>query len=136
MSIYVHLGVGIYIVDSKYISSSAVPNNSIVVPKSSGSRRLDFYCYSEASSGTAYIKFPNGNKEDSSARYNDVVVEQISGTVGVHAYTYKTYNPQLYGVYTCEIPDSTGALLHFSIVIYYTLPGEQQIEGTVLYPVS
>ena len=110
--------------DSQNTSNSAVFNNSIVVPKSTP-HKLDFYCYSEASSGTAYIQFPNGDRIDSSGQYNGMVIEQIPGTSGVHAYNYKTNYPQLYGVYTCEIPDSTGVLLHFSIVIYYTLPGVQ-----------
>lgn len=120
---------------SHNITNSAVCNNSIVVPKSQTGtdRKLDFYCYSEVCSGTAYIQFSNGNKIDNSARYNDVVVEQVSGAAVVPAYTYKTNSPQLYGVYTCEVPDSTGSLLHFSIVVYYTLPGVQLLRILLLF---
>ena len=84
---------------------------------------LSFYCYSEASSGTVYVQFPNGGRIYSTNAYGDVRVQQTSPS-GVLVRNYRYYFPDFTGVYTCEAPDSRGNTLPFSIVWYATyLPG-------------
>ena len=121
----VYTGAGIYVTHSEYISSSAVPNNSIAVVKYSSCYycRMHFHCYSEASTGAAYIRFPNNYRQYSTSGSYNMRVYQTS-PAGVYAYNYRHSSPSYTGVYTCEIPDSRGNTLHFSIVWFTSLPGE------------
>lgn len=119
-------GTGIYIEESEYISGHGVPDNSFIVAKSTSCTncRLDIYCCSEASSGTAYIEFPDSVRKESSDDYNNIVVEQLSDTAGVRVYNYQTYLPQLYGVYTCHAPSLQGEITATSVAVYGNdLPG-------------
>lgn len=119
-------GAGIYIEESEYIGYG-VPNNSFVVSKSTTCTncRLDIYCCSEASTGTAYVEFPDSVTKESSDDYNNIVVEQLSDTAGVRVYNYKSYMPQLAGLYTCHVPSLQGETLASSVVVYGNdLPGK------------
>lgn len=109
---------------SRYISSSAVANNSIAVLANGPCSYCDmyFYCYSEATTGRAYLRFPNNVRIDTDHNYEDVTVQQTHPPgVRVNNLRYKT--PDYFGVYTCEMPDSRGSVLHFSVVWYTSLPG-------------
>lgn len=123
-SIFLHTGAGIYVLYSRYISSSAVANNTIAVRTNGPCSHCDmyFYCHSEATRGTAYIRFPNNARIYSNSRYADMRVYQENPS-GVRAYNYPRWTPDYFGVYTCEAPDSRGNILHFSIVWYSSTPG-------------
>jgi len=55
--------------------------------------------------------------------YGEGQSSQRSRTQGVYAFNYQYSSPSYTGVYTCEIPDSRGNTLHFSVVWYSSLPG-------------
>ena len=56
--------------------------------------------------GTGYFKFPNGVKQDSTSNYNYYRIGQLSNTGVISRYS-SSYYPRVYGIFTCEVPDST-----------------------------
>ena len=118
--------MGIFIDDSQYSNGIGVPDNSIVVPKSASCTncKLDIFCCSDILSGTAQLVFPDGVMKESSSDYNNIVVQQLSGTVGLRAYNYKSYYPQRYGLYCCSAPSLGEDILTSSVAVYASLPGK------------
>ena len=118
-------GSGIYVQRSRYIRSSAVANNSLIVRGSSSSYYIDAQCYSNSTLGsTAYFRFPDGSREYSDSNENYYRIEQLSYT-GVRISRYSSrYNPNIYGIFTCEVPDSRGITIETSIGIYSSRPSE------------
>ena len=119
---------------SKYISSQFLRNNSIVIPKSTACSgcTLNYFCLSEVTTGTSYITFPNGYSTNSSNIYLNMVVEMQRGTTDFQVSNYKTFKPLLYGVYTCEVFDIFGPMLHYSVVVHSVLPG-RLLRVSLLY---
>lgn len=127
-------GTGMYIEESEYITGHGVPNNSFVVSKSTPCTncRLDIYCCSEVSTGTAYLEFPDSVMKESSDNYNNMVVEQLSDTAGLRVYNYQSYMPLLCGLYTCHAPSLQGETMASSVAVYCnSLPGD--LEYTFVY---
>ena len=132
----ISLGIGIHILHSKYISGQFLRNNSIIIPKSTACSgcTLNFFCLSEAPTGIAYVTFPDGSSRNTSDNYLNMIVEMQPGTTDFQVYNYKTYKPLLYGVYTCEVFDIFGPMLHYSVVIHSILPG--RLLHVLLYTVN
>ena len=107
---------------------AAQPNNTYLSIysarySSSNSYRFDVYCCSNRSSYSNVGSFtePNGNTYTSS--FNYMTIERYSssstyaGCVRLYGYQnyYFSYNP---GVYTCNIPDSSGQTQRVNFAFY------------------
>ena len=125
---YHFTGAGIYVSTSTYITSSAVANNTYVVPLSQSCRtcnyrcwsyseractQLSLYCYSNStSSSIRYLVWPSGD------RY---LSQQSPGGLHIH----NNFNHRPYGgVYTCRMPDSNDNIIEMSIAMYTSQPSQ------------
>ena len=118
-------GAGFYVSSSYYLNNVAVTNNSLIVQKSSCYYcRVAVYCYSNStSSTTGYYIFPNGHRRSSDSRHYDYTVDQQSYS-GVRIRSYRHDTPNIWGIFTCEIPDSDGNTVETSIGIYSSMPSK------------
>ena len=107
----------------------AVANNSLIVQKSSSCSycKVDVFCYSNStSSNTGYYIFPNADRISSDSRRYDYTVDQRSYS-GVRIRSYSSRTPDIWGIFTCEIPDSEGNTVETSIGIYSSMPSKLYI---------
>ena len=124
---FVSSGSGLYVQRSYYISSSAIANNSYIVRGTSSSSYINVYCYSNATSGgTGYFKYPNGVRQYSTSNYHYYRIEQLSYTGVSISRSSSWSSPNIYGIFTCEVPDSRGVTVETSIGIYSSRPSEFQ----------
>ena len=102
----------------------AVTNNSLIVQRSRCYYcKVNVYCYSNSTSvNTGYYIFPNGGRI-SDSRYYDYTVDQRSYS-GVRIRSYRYDTPDIWGIFTCEIPDSEGNTVETSIGIYSSMPSK------------
>ena len=117
------VGAGIYVVSSRDYVNKAVPNNDLIVQRSCSNNfcKVDFYCYSNSSStSVGYIYYPN-NVRRYSGHYYDITVSRQS-PAGIRATNEYTRTPDVWGIYTCQIPDSRGSMLEKNIGIYSSMP--------------
>ena len=124
MKLILYAGAGVYVVNSDSHKYTAVPNNALIVRDSSCSYscQVDFYCYSNSSSSSVgYIIFPNGGQVYNDYDYYDMSVSRVS-PAGIRAHNYHNYNPDYWGIYTCQIPDSLGRNIVRNIGIYSSMP--------------
>ena len=115
-----------YVERSRYITNRAVPKNSLIVKGISSSTYINVHCYSNSTSGrTAYFRFPDGSRvySDSNHYYYSVSRLSYSG-VQISRYYRYYYDPDIYGIFTCEVPDSRGITVKTSIGIYSSMPSE------------
>lgn len=122
---HIHTGGGIYVANSEYYKNKSVPNNDLTVVDYSCyhyCRKIDIYCYSNTSSSYGYINFPNGDSTNDNSYFYGMVVSSLSAS-GIRTRNYEGYDPDLWGVYTCQIPDSQGRTLKMNIGIYSSMPG-------------
>ena len=100
---------------SRYLNNSHVANNSMISLKT-GSIIFSFYCYSNSSSSSVgYLRYPNGNAYYS--EQYDVYVNRVNLS-GIQVYNTRYYDPNYYGIYTCELPDAEGNTIYTAIGIY------------------
>ena len=119
-------GIGMYVQYSEYINGMAVKNNSLIVPTHSSCRycKLDMYCFSNSSSqSVGYYLFPNGGRVYSDSNYYRCYVERY-GYAGVRLRNYRYNTPSVWGIYTCQLPDSEGNMLETNIGIYSSMPSQ------------
>ena len=117
-------GIGMYVRYSEYINGMAVKNNSLIVQKQSSCRycKVDIYCYSNSSSqNVGYYLSPNGGRVYSNSDYYDYTIQR-TGYGGVRMHNYYDYTPDIWGIFTCQLPDSEGNTLETSIGIYSSMP--------------
>ena len=128
---------------STYITSSAVANNTFVVPLSqscttctsysyysrcrsySGTActQLSLYCYSNStSSSIRYLVWPSGNRYYVKTNYYYVDLSQQSPG-GLHIRNHFNHRPYG-GVYTCRMPDSNDNIIEMSIAMYTSQPSQ------------
>ena len=127
---------------SAYTSSSAVANNTFVVPLSqscttctsyyrsrcrsySGTActQLSVYCYSNStSSSVRYLVWPSGNRYHEKTNYYYVDASQVNpgGLFIRNHFNHRPYG----GMYTCRMPDSNEDIIEMSIAIYSSLPSQ------------
>ena len=119
------IGSGMYVQRSYYIRNRAVANNSLIVRGTSSLYYINVHCYSNSTLGnTAYFRFPDGVRQYSSSSYNYYRIGQLSYTgVSISRYS-SSYYPRIYGIFTCEVPDSRGITVETSIGIYSSMPSE------------
>ena len=104
----------------------AVAVNSLIVRKSSSCSycRVDVYCYSNSTSTSAgYYIFPNDIRQYSISDYYDYSVAREAYS-GIRINNYASYNPDIWGIFTCEIPHSEGNTVETSIGIYSSMPSK------------
>ena len=108
---------------SRYLNNIHVANNSMISLKTESYyyyiTKFSFYCYSNSStSSVGYLRYPNGNAYYSNQQYY-VYVNRVSPS-GIKAYcsNRNNYNPNYYGIYTCELPDAEGNTIFTAIGIY------------------
>ena len=121
-----HTGVGFYVDDSYYLNNMAVANNSLIVQKSSSCSycKVDVYCYSNSTSTSAgYYIFPNDVRQYSISDYYDYIVDRQSYS-GIRIINYASNTPDIWGIFTCELPDSVGNTVETSIGIYSSMPSK------------
>ena len=115
---FVMAGSGIYIKQSRYINNRAAAKNSLI-------EWTDYFsvqCYSNSTSGDrAYFRFPNGRRVYSSYYYG-YYLSQLNYT-GVKI-SQSSFRRRIYGIFTCEVPDSQGIMVETSIGIYHSTPSE------------
>ena len=70
--------------------------------------------------------FPNGGRISSTSDYYDIRVERLNPS-GIHFEDIYNYYLDLFGIYTCELPDSEGNTLEASIGIYDSFPSMMEI---------
>ena len=119
-------GIGIYVQYSQYINGMAVKKNSLIVQKQSSCRycKVDIYCFSNSSSqSVGYYLFPNGGRVYSDSDYYDYTIQR-TGYGGVRMRSYRTSTPDIWGMFTCILPDSVGNTLETNIGIYSSMPSE------------
>ena len=115
-------GSGIYVERSRYIRNQAVTNNSLIVRGTSSSYYLNAHCYSNSTMGrTAYFRFPDGSLRSSDSDHYDYSISQLSYT-GVQI--YRRSREDIFGIFTCKVPDSRGITVETSIGIYASMPSE------------
>ena len=123
--LYINAGAGIYVDDSYYVNGAVVANNTLIVqkPGSCSYCKVDVFCYSNStSSDVGYFTLSNGARHYSMrGSYDYVVVRQNPS--GVRIYSYTTRTPDIWGIFTCELPDSEGNTVETSIGIYSSMPG-------------
>ena len=127
-NLIIKTGAGFYVASSYYLNNVAVTNNSLIVRRSSRCYYclVAVYCYSNStSSSTGYYIFPNGGRISSHSHYHSYTIDQqtYSG-VRIRSYSYNT--PSIWGIFTCEIPDSEGNTVETSIGIYSSMPSKLQ----------
>lgn len=89
--------------------------------------KIDLHCYSNSSSSSVgYIYFPNGRRYSSSYTYYYYMVVSRVSPSGILTYNYRHYDPDYWGIYTCQIPDSNGRTLETNIGIYSSMPSMYQ----------
>ena len=120
ISMYIHgsifTGAGLY-VDS--YNDYTAPNNSLITK--SYSRQVTVHCYSNSTStNIGYYIFPDGISKYSTFDYLDYRVNRETSGVYIQAERYNT--PDIWGIFTCEIPDSDGNIVETSIGIYSSTP--------------
>ena len=143
---FVPTGAGIYVTNSQVsYSSSSLPNNTIITCYTGyltrysylykTFRRMGFYCCSNSttSGSTGSLLGLNGNS------YSGRISVQRFSSSSSHAgcmfvYLDGSYSTQNYlsaseeGIYTCNMPDSTGRNIDVSVEIYrHGYPSESQI---------
>ena len=118
-------GAGFYVASSYYLNNVAVTNNSLIVQKSSCYHcKVDVYCYSNStSSSTGYYIFPNNDRKSSDSHHYSYTVDQQTYS-GVRIRSYYWNTPDIWGIFTCEIPDSEGNTVETSIGIYSSMPSK------------
>ena len=122
--LFLTVGGGFYVSASNYISSTAVANNSLIVSGSSyycQGCSVNIHCYSNSTlSNVGYMVFPGGGRTYSTGSYGIYINRQQPAGISTENRRYDY--PHYYGIYTCEIPDSTGHQLNYSIAIYFIMP--------------
>ena len=103
----------------------------MIIHKSSSCHycKVDLVCHSNSTSqSVGYYMFPNNARRysESSYYYYNVFREGYSG---IRIRNYAHYQPNIYGIFTCEIPDSEGNTLETSIGIYSSMPSEFIYNG-------
>ena len=117
-------GAGIYVSSSYYVNQLAVSNNSLIVPKPNNCYycKIEVYCYSNStSSSVGYYKYPNNQRRYSESSQYHYNVERMDPS-GIRIRSYRYYNPYIWGIFTCELPDSEGNTVDTSIGIYSSMP--------------
>ena len=128
-NLIIKTGAGFYVASSYYLNNVAVTNNSLIVQKSSCyyCSRVEVYCYSNSTSAnTGYYIFPNADRISSDSRHYDYTVDQQTYS-GVRIRSYSSRTPYIWGIFTCEIPDSEGNTVETSIGIYSSMPSKLYI---------
>ena len=97
------------------LNDVGVANNSLIVKKS----YMGVYCYSNSTSTNigCYI-FPDSVSQYSNS-YHDYIIQRQTNS-GVHLHS--SYGANMWGIFTCEIPDSEGNTVETSIGIYSSEP--------------
>lgn len=128
-------GAGIHVVNSYYTRNKPVSNNALIVQQSScysNCRKVDFYCYSNStSSSVGYVYFPNNVRYYSSSSNYYMTVSRVSPG-GIHIYNYYRNSPSVWGIYTCQIPDSRGRTLERNIGVYSSTPSMYQYTVNII----
>ena len=113
-----------YVRYSNHINQLPVGNNSLILQKTSRCRycKIEVYCYSNStSSSVGYYKFPNNQRIYSNNDYYDYTIDRITPSgIRIRNYYYET--PDIWGIFTCELPDSEGNTVDTSIGIYSSMP--------------
>ena len=113
---YYYTGAGFHVDHSYYLNNVAVANNSLIVKQSYS--YLEVYCYSNSTStDIGYYIFPDSVSQYSSSYHRYSINRRTSS--GVRLYSS---NPNMWGIFTCEIPDSEGNTVETSIGIYSSKP--------------
>ncbi|CAI8023924.1 hypothetical protein GBAR_LOCUS13950 [Geodia barretti] len=122
------MGSGMYVQGSYYIRDREVANNSFILRGTSSTTCINVYCYSNSTSGgTGYFKLSDGVRQYSTSNYNYYRIGQLSNT-GVSIARYSSsYYPQIFGIFTCEVPDSRGITVETSIGIYSSMPSPPSV---------
>ena len=121
-----HTGAGFYVRYSYYLNNMAVANNSLIVQKSSScyNCKVDVYCHSNSTLTSAgYYIFPNDARQYSIYDYYDYSVAREAYS-GIRINNYGSLTPDIWGIFTCEIPDSEGNTVETSIGIYSSMPSK------------
>ena len=123
---FLNTGVGFYVSSSNYLNSVAVANNSLIVRKSSScyNCRVDVYCYSNSTSSSAgYYIFPNYHRKSSDNDHYDYAINRQTHS-GIRIHSSGSQNPDIWGIFVCELPDSEGNTVENSIGIYSSMPSK------------
>ena len=130
---FLNTGAGFYVDDSYYLNNVAVANNSLIVPKQSSCyydyynyncRTVNVYCYSNSSlSNVGYYVFPNHVRQYSTSDYYDYQVNRQAYSA-IHIGNIVSSSPDIWGIFTCEMPDSEGSTVKTSIGIYSSMPSK------------
>ena len=125
-----HEGAGIYVHHSQYFASTsgAVANNSLIVlkPYTCSYCRIYLDCYSNSTlQSVGYFLFSNGARLHSNTDYYDYNINRLTNS-GIRLRSYSTSTPDLFGIFTCELPDSEGNTVETSIGIYSSTPSESK----------
>ena len=111
-----------------YIDNTPIANNTMIVGGSCSSCNYNVYCFSNStSSSVGYYVFPNGVRYSSSSYNHYISRESVSGIrIYSNAYYNRYYGtrniPSIWGIFTCELPDSEGHTVETSIGIYSSRP--------------
>ena len=86
--------------------------------------RITLDCYSNSTlTSVGYFLFSNGARLYSNSRYYDYNIYRLTNS-GVRLRSYSTSGPDIFGIFTCELPDSEGNTVETSIGIYSSTPSE------------
>ena len=124
-----HAGSGIYVQSSQDITNTAVVNNSLIVQRSicyyCSENVIDLYCYSNSTSqSVGYIEFPNGGRYYSSQYYYYYPERQTYSGIRLYGTKSRYQSIGIWGIFTCELPDSEGNTVKTSIGIYSSTPSK------------
>lgn len=132
VGILLNIGSGIYVQLSRDVSTAPVVNNSFVIARSKqcgyrcSETVLDLYCYSNSTSqSVGYFKFPNDHSYYSS-EYGYSLQRQTYSAMRMYIHVgYRSYSSgQIWGIFTCELPDTEGNTVETSIGIYSSMPSK------------
>ena len=103
------LGAGIYDLNN----NTALPNNSLIL----AGRILDFNCVSGSSRSDVGDVFDNRQRNIS--EFMDDPFFTFTRTVGaIHVQSFRRFNFNDEGIYTCRIPDDTGSIVDVHVGLY------------------
>ena len=130
-----NVGSGLYIKLSCSINQRPISNNSIIVSRSRSrscswyscptETLVDLYCYSNSTSQrTGYYRYPNGNRYSTSGQNFYYVTQESYLTVCLHGISQQSGSMNIWGIFTCEMPDAEGNIVKKSIGIYSSMPSK------------
>ena len=136
-----NVGAGIYVANSYYIANTPIANNTMIVGGSCSSSSCNYvvYCFSNStSSNVGYYVFPDGTRKNSNNYYDHHISRESVSGIRIYSNAYYSHYyggrniPRMWGIFTCELPDSEGHTVETSIGIYSSRPSVYLMHDYVI----